>query len=135
MTTSPAPTPPDWPGQRLGLPATGSRSVARIGRRIGALAIDWGLAVALSAAFFSYDSIVTLLLFVGLQVLFTIVMNASIGHAVLGMRVVPMAGGLLGVWRPLVRAVLIALVVPALLFDENQRGLHDRAAGTVLLRR
>ena len=135
MTTSPAPTPPDWPGQRLGLPATGSRSVARIGRRIGALAIDWGLAVALSAAFFSYDSIVTLLLFVGLQVLFTIVMNASIGHAVLGMRVVPMAGGLLGIWRPLVRAVLIALVVPALLFDENQRGLHDRAAGTVLLRR
>ena len=91
--------------------------------------------MALSAAFFSYDSIVTLLLFVGLQVLFTIVMNASIGHAVLGMRVVPMAGGLLGVWRPLVRAVLIALVVPALLFDENQRGLHDRAAGTVLLRR
>ena len=135
VTTSPAPTPPDWPGQRLGLPATGSRSVARIGRRIGALAIDWGLAVALSAAFFSYDSIVTLLLFVGLQVLFTIVMNASIGHAVLGMRVVPMAGGLLGIWRPLVRAVLIALVVPALLFDENQRGLHDRAAGTVLLRR
>lgn len=91
--------------------------------------------MALSAAFFSYDSIVTLLLFVGLQVLFTIVMNASIGHAVLRMRVVPMAGGLLGVWRPLVRAVLIALVVPALLFDENQRGLHDRAAGTVLLRR
>ena len=135
MTTSPAPTPPDWPGQRLGLPATGSRSVASIGRRIGALAIDWGLAVALSAAFFSYDSIATLLLFVGLQVLFTIVMNASIGHAVLRMRVVPMAGGLLGIWRPLVRAVLIALVVPALLFDENQRGLHDRAAGTVLLRR
>lgn len=135
MTAIPAPTPPDWPGQRLGLPETGSRSVARLGRRIGALAIDWGIAVALSAAFFAYDSLVTLLLFVGLQVLFTIVINASIGHAVLGMRVVPLAGGLLGVWRPIVRALLIALVVPALLFDENQRGLHDRAAGTILLRR
>ncbi|MFN4000829.1 RDD family protein [Microcella sp.] len=135
MTAIPAPTPPDWPGQRLGLPETGSRSVARLGRRIGALAVDWGIAVALSAAFFAYDSLVTLLLFVGLQVLFTIVINASIGHAVLGMRVVPMAGGLLGVWRPVVRALLIALVIPALLFDENQRGLHDRAAGTILLRR
>ncbi len=135
MTAIPAPTPPDWPGQRLGLPETGPRSVARLGRRIAALAIDWGIAVALSAAFFAYDSIVTLLLFVGLQVLFTIVINASIGHAVLGMRVVPMAGGLLGVWRPVVRALLIALVIPALLFDENQRGLHDRAAGTILLRR
>jgi uncharacterized RDD family membrane protein YckC len=135
VTAIPAPTPPDWPGQRLGLPETGSRSVARLGRRVGALAIDWGIAVALSAAFFAYDSLVTLLLFVGLQVLFTIVINASIGHAVLGMRVVPMAGGLLGVWRPVVRALLIALVIPALLFDENQRGLHDRAAGTILLRR
>lgn len=135
MTAIPAPTPPDWPGQRLGLPETGSRSVARLGRRFGALAIDWGIAVALSAGFFAYDSLVTLLLFVGLQVLFTIVINASIGHALLGMRVVPMAGGQLGVWRPIVRAVLITLVIPALLFDENQRGLHDRAAGTILLRR
>lgn len=135
MTAIPAPTPPDWPGQPLGLPETGPRSVARLGRRVGALAIDWGIAVALSAAFFAYESLVTLLLFVGLQVLFTIVINASIGHAVLGMRVVPMAGGLLGVWRPVVRALLIALVIPALLFDENQRGLHDRAAGTILLRR
>ncbi len=135
MTASSDAPSSDWPGQRLGLPERGPRSVARLGRRIAALAIDWAIAVALSAAFFAYDSIVTLLIFVGLQVLFTIVINASIGHVVLGMRVVPMAGGLLGVWRPLVRALLIALVIPALLFDENHRGLHDRAAGTILLRR
>jgi len=117
------------------LPEAGSRSVARFGRRLGGIAIDWGMAVALSAAFFAYNSIVTLLLFVALQVLFTIVINASIGHAVLGMRVVPLAGGLLGVWRPVVRALLIALVIPAIVWDENQRGVHDRAAGTILLRR
>jgi len=135
VTASPLPTPPEWPGQRLGLPETGPRSVARLGRRLAAIAIDWGIAVALSAAFFGYDSIVTLLLFVGLQMLFTVVINSSIGHAVLGLRVVPLAGGLLGIWRPLVRALLIALVIPAMLWDENQRGLHDRAAGTILLRR
>ena len=135
MTAIPLPTPSEWPGQRLGLPETGSRSVARFGRRLGGIAIDWGMAVALSAAFFAYNSIVTLLLFVALQVLFTIVINASIGHAVLGMRVVPLAGGLLGVWRPVVRALLIALVIPAIVWDENQRGVHDRAAGTILLRR
>jgi uncharacterized RDD family membrane protein YckC len=135
VTANPLPTPPDWPGQRLGLPDTGPRSVARLGRRLGAIAIDWGLATALSLAFFDYDSIATLLIFVGLQVLFTTVINASPGHAVLGMRVVPMAGGSLGVWRPAVRALLIAVVVPAMLWDQNQRGLHDRAAGTILLRR
>lgn len=135
MTDTTPASPPDWPGQRLGLPETGPRSVARLGRRIAALAIDWAVAVALSAAFFGYDSLATLLIFVGLQVLFTVVVNASLGHALLGLRVVPMAGGLLGVWRPVVRALLIALVIPPMLFDENNRGLHDRAAGTILLRR
>lgn len=135
MTTTPPLSPPEWPGQRLGLPESGPRSVARLGRRIAALALDWAVAVALSAGFFGYDSLVTLLIFVALQVLFTVVVNASLGHLIVGLRVVPMAGGLLGVWRPIVRAVLIALVIPALLFDENSRGLHDRAAGTILLRR
>ncbi len=93
------------------------------------------LAVVISAAFFFYQPLVTLAIFVGLQVLMTAVVNASIGHAMLGLRVVPMEGGLLGVWRPLVRAVLIALVIPALLWDENNRGLHDRLTRTILLRR
>ncbi len=30
-----------YPGERLGLPETGSRSLARMGRRFGALIIDW----------------------------------------------------------------------------------------------
>jgi len=126
---------PDWPGQRLGLPESGSRSVARIGRRLAAIGIDWGLAVLLSVGFFSYDPLATLAIFVGLQILFTMVVNASIGHLMLGMRVVPMAGGLLGVWRPIVRAALIALVLPAVIWNVDHRGLHDRAAGTILLRR
>lgn len=97
--------------------------------------IDWMLAVVISAAFFSYQPLVTLAIFVGLQVLMTVVVNASIGHAVLGLRVVPMEGGLLGVWRPVVRALLIALVIPAVIWDENNRGLHDRLSRTILLRR
>lgn len=135
MTALPSSSPPEWPGQRLGLPESGSRSVARFGRRLGAIAIDWGLAVVISVMFFSYDGIATLLIFVGMQVVMTIVVNASIGHALLGLRVVPMEGGLLGVWRPVVRALLIALVIPAMVWDDNNRGLHDRASRTILLRR
>jgi hypothetical protein len=30
-----------WPGERLGLPAEGPRSIARLGRRVAALFIDW----------------------------------------------------------------------------------------------
>lgn len=124
---------PDWPGQPLGLPETGTRSVARIGRRIGGIAIDWGLSVVISAAFFNYEPLATIAVFAGLHALSTILLGGSPGHLILGMHVVPMAGGRIGLWRPLLRTALLALVLPAVFWDVNNRGLHDRAAGTILL--
>ena len=40
----------------------------------------------------------------------------------------------MGLWRPIVRSVLLALVIPAVIWDADQRGLHDKAVGTVLVR-
>ena len=134
MPTQP-PADVEWPGQRLGLPQTGPRSIARFGRRIGAIAIDWGTAVLVSIAFFSYDAWATLAVFALAQVVFLLTANGSIGHLILGMRVVPIAGGYLGVWRPFVRTILLCLVIPAVIWDRDQRGMHDRLAGTVLVRR
>ncbi len=125
----------DYPGKRLGLPHSGPRSVARLGRRLGALAIDWGAAVILSVAFFSYDSWATLAIFAVVQAVFLLVINGSPGHLILGMRVVPIAGGYLGVWRPFARTILLCLVIPAVIWDRDQRGLHDRLIGTVLVRK
>ena len=127
--------PDNWPGRSLGLPAAGPRSVARLGRRILALLIDWGTAILISVAFFGYEALATLAIFAVVQTVFLLTINASPGHLVLGMRVVPIAGGYLGVWRPLARTVLLCLVVPAVIWDSNQRGMHDRLIGTVLVRR
>ena len=69
------------------------------------------------------------------QVLFLLTINASPGHLLLGMRVVPIAGGYLGLWRPFARTLLLCLVIPALIWDLDQRGMHDRLVGTVLVRR
>lgn len=124
---------PDWPGQPLGLPESGTRSVARIGRRIGGIAIDWGFSVLISAAFFSYEPLATLAVFASLHAVSTILIGGSPGHLILGMHVVPMAGGRVGIWRPLLRTALLTLVLPAVFWDVNNRGLHDRAAGTILL--
>lgn len=129
------PLPDNYPGQRLGLPSSGPRSVARLGRRIAALAIDWATAVVISVAFFQYDAFATLAIFAVAQAVFLLVVNASPGHLILGMRVVPLAGGYLGVWRPLVRTILLCLVIPAVIWDRDQRGMHDRLAGTILVRR
>jgi len=128
-----------WPGERLGLPESGPRSIGRPGRRIGAILVDWALAYGLSLAFFptgpwQTDGFVTLGLFAGIQVLFLLVVNGSIGHLIFGMRVVPVVPGRLGVWRPVVRTLLVCLFVPAVIWDADQRGLHDRAAGTLLVR-
>ncbi|PRB15590.1 RDD family protein [Microbacterium sp. MYb62] len=123
-----------YPGERLGLPESGPRSIARPGRRIGALLIDWTAAVILSLAFFDYDPFATLVIFAVVQVLFIPTAGGSPGHRILGMRVVRLGGGWVGLWRPLVRTLLLIFVIPAVVWDPDQRGLHDKAAGTVLIR-
>jgi len=51
------------------------------------------------------------------------------------MRIATITGGALGVLPPLIRPLLIALVIPAVMVDEDQRGAHDRLVGTILVRR
>lgn len=123
-----------YPGARLGLPASGRGSIARPGRRIAALAIDWACAVVVSIAFFAYDSLATLAVFAAVQLLFLPTLGGSPGHRLLGMRLQLVGGGWVGLWRPVVRTALLCLVIPAVIWDPDQRGLHDKAAGTVLLR-
>ena len=123
-----------WPGERLGLPAEGPRSIARLGRRVAALFIDWGFALLISFAFFRSDSWITLAIFAAEQLVFLWIVNGSIGHLILRMRVVPVEPARLGLWRPVVRTALLCLAIPALIFDRDQRGLHDRLAGTILVR-
>lgn len=123
-----------YPGERLGLPNTGRGSVARVGRRLGALAIDWACATIISIAFFSYDSWATMAIFAIVQVVFLPLLGGSPGHRILGLRLVRVDGSWVGLWRPIVRTVLLVLVIPAVIWDADQRGLHDKAAGTVLVR-
>lgn len=130
--------PSKWPGERLGLPETGARSVARIGRRFAAIAVDWALAMTVALLFASYDSVaysgVTLLVFFACQIVFIPTIGGSLGHRLLGLRVVPLSGGWVGLWRPVLRTILLLLIIPVLVWDSDQRGFHDKIAGTVLVR-
>lgn len=85
-------------------------------------------------AFFRGEQWASTLIFVVLQVVFIPLVSGGIGHLCVGLRVVPVTGGWVGVWRPIVRTLLLALVIPALIWDADQRGLHDKIAGTVLVR-
>ncbi|HEV7950797.1 MAG TPA: RDD family protein [Glaciihabitans sp.] len=125
----------NWPGKRLGLPQSGSRSIAPFSRRVLAIIIDWGLSVLISWAFFQYDPLATTAIFVVTQTIFVMTTGASIGHRLLGLRLTSLTGAPIGIWRPFVRALLIAVVIPAVIWDADERGMHDRLIGTALIRR
>jgi uncharacterized RDD family membrane protein YckC len=130
--------PSRWPGERLGLPDSGPGSVGRVGRRIAAIAVDWAAATLIALLFAPYSSVLhswlTLAIFALMQVLFIPTIGGSVGHRLLGMRIVPISGGWVGFWRPVVRTLLLIIVIPAIVWDSDQRGFHDKVAGTVLIR-
>ena len=75
-----------------------------------------------------------LAIFAVMQYVLIVTLGGSVGHVVLGMRVRPLTGGYVSLWRPALRTVLLCLVVPAVVWNADQRGLHDVFSGTVLVR-
>ena len=140
MTVAPS----KFPGERLGLPESGRGSIARFGRRFVGLMIDWFSAVLvvmlvsrtdyLSLAANPAGQFTILGVFAALQILGLWTMSGSLGHRIMGLQLVSVAGTRGWLWRPVVRSVLLALVIPALVWDSDQRGFHDKIAGTALLK-
>ncbi|MCX5196896.1 RDD family protein [Streptomyces sp. NBC_00249] len=127
------------PGQRLGLPQSGPGSVARFGRRLGAVAIDWVGCQLIAYGLITGGDLAaagnwTLGLFAALTLLTVGTVGFTPGKRILGLRVIGQDGGRLGPVRVLVRTLLLVLVVPALIWDRDGRGLHDRLAGAVQVR-
>jgi uncharacterized RDD family membrane protein YckC len=139
-----------FPGNRLGLPEDGPGSVAGWGRRILALFLDWLLAALIASAVTSKPmwaggndySTAQLVTFFAMTAILTGLAGGTIGHRICGLRVLNIkAGGAtgyaaqVGLLGGVVRALLICLLIPAVVYDRDRRGLHDRAANTVVVRR
>lgn len=125
----------EWAGKRLGLPAVGAGSLAKMGRRLGAIFVDWGIAYFLASAFMGGNQAAMLLIFLFEQWILVATAAGSVGHRIFGMKVVRLDGAWIGFWRSLIRAGLLVLVIPATIWDADNRALHDKAAGTVLVLR
>lgn len=128
--------PSEYPGERLGLPEEGPGSVGRVGRRLLAICIDWGVAALPAYLLIGGQNAMWWhpVIFAVLQMVFIPTIGGSIGHRLVGLYIVPIAGGWVGVWRPIVRSLLLIAVIPPLVWDSDQRGFHDKIAGTVLIR-
>ena len=115
-----------------------------LGRRMAALLIDWLMSYAIAIGFFSGGGSFTdrvpnaripvLFIFFAEMAIMTALGGASAGHRVMRMKVVRFNDG--GVATPvlvLIRTTLICLVITAITFDENGRGIHERLSNTKLI--
>ena len=107
--------------------------MAGIGRRLGALLIDWLLCTAIALSVF-HDQRWTIVIFAAEVYLLTATTGFTIGKRLLGVRVARLDGRPVGFLWALVRVLLLLAVIPPLIFDKDLRGLHDRAARTVVIR-
>jgi uncharacterized RDD family membrane protein YckC len=133
----------DHPGQRLGLPRQGRGSTAGWRRRIGALFIDWFASLAAASLVFGrgvlasngWESWTTMLVFWLEVSLLTALVGGSFGQLVVRIAVVRLDRRPLSLLMAMLRTLLICLVVPPVIYNRDQRGLHDLVAGTIVVRR
>ncbi|KDF01752.1 transporter [Mycolicibacterium aromaticivorans JS19b1 = JCM 16368] len=132
-----------WPGKELGLPESGPRSLARMGRRFLALLIDWligyglaALGMSLGLISISVLSTAVLAIWFVLGVLSVRLFGFTPGQYALGLMVIPVDNRQhVGSGRAIARGLLLALVIPGLFTDADGRGLQDRLTMTAVVRR
>jgi uncharacterized RDD family membrane protein YckC len=117
-----------------------------MGRRLVALIVDWVLCYLIASSIVRHNVFtvtdahyqdaqwIALLLFVFEVYLLTAVSGLTVGKRLLGLRTVRTNGGRPGFKWAAVRTVLLLFVIPACLSDRDLRGLHDRAADTIVVR-
>ncbi|TVL89908.1 RDD family protein [Streptomyces sp. SAJ15] len=126
-------------GERLGLPEEGPGAVAPPGRRIGALLVDWGLCMLIAYALLSGGNIQiagnwALGVFFVMSALTVGTIGCTPGKRLMRLRVISETGSRLAFPRVLLRSLLLLLVIPAVVWDRDSRGLHDRLSRAVQVR-
>lgn len=120
------------------MPEHGPGSLARFGRRLVAITVDWLVCIVIASATMHYrlgddglGPFKPLAVLVLMNVLLVGTLGSTIGHRLLGIRVVRTGGAPAGPLLAAIRTVLLAVVIPAVIWDRDTRGLHDKLVGTV----
>jgi uncharacterized RDD family membrane protein YckC len=121
-------------GERLGLPEHGSGAIASFGRRVVAVAVDWLACLAIARGLLHGGGWTTLAVFAVEDLLLTALLGYTLGKRLTGLRVRAVDGRRPGLLAVALRTGLLCLAVPALIWDRDGRGLHDKAARTVVVR-
>jgi uncharacterized RDD family membrane protein YckC len=125
----------------------GPMSVAPMGRRLLALIVDWLLCALIASSVTGHAlfagaadkhyfaaQYATLGLFALEVYLLTAISGLTVGKRLLRIRAISADGRPPGFRWAAVRTVLLLFAVPACITDRDMRGLHDRAANTIVVR-
>ncbi len=140
----PMTAPQTYRGEKIGLPRTGRGSLAATGPRLFAFVVD-SVASGLVAALFVHKSGGTLadrlpaswslVPFVLDYVVGVLVAGRTLGMYLTGLRVIRVSRDApVDPLRVVARTALLCLFVPALIFDRDGRGMHDRLTDTAVVR-
>lgn len=111
-------------------------------RRLVAFLIDWVVALLTSALLARTDippssiseNLIICAFFIAEVGVLTGTLGVSVGKRVMRIAVVNADYKPIGILKALFRTFLICLVIPVLLVSDRQRGLHDVAVGSIVIR-
>jgi uncharacterized RDD family membrane protein YckC len=110
------------------------------GRRMLGLLIDWGMSYAIAVGFFAEigdfsTGTVILIIYFTQYLVFASLGGATPGHRIVGLKIVRFSDGQMPTpLQALIRSVLLILIVTAITFDQNGRGVNERLSDTVLIK-
>jgi uncharacterized RDD family membrane protein YckC len=116
-----------------------------LGRRFAAISLDWLSSYLIATVFFSgpgtflerttHAGTPALLIFFFQYFLLITLQGASAGHRIFRMRIVNYEDGQRPTIRQaFIRSALMIIVITAITYDENGRGIHERLSRTKILR-
>ena len=119
-------------------------SEVSLGRRFAAISLDWLSSYLIAIVFFSgtgsfldrtpQAGFPALIIFFTEYFLLISLQSASAGHRVCRMRIVNFEdGGRPTILQALIRSVLMVIVITAITYDENGRGIHERLSRTKIV--
>jgi uncharacterized RDD family membrane protein YckC len=110
------------------------------GRRMLGLLIDWAFCYFITWGFFAEPGTgaftpIVYFLYLGQYLFFSILGGATPGHRIVGLKIVSFSDAQMPTPKQaLIRTALLAIVITAITFDQNGRGINERFSGTVLIR-
>jgi hypothetical protein len=103
-----------------------------LGRRLLGLTIDWLMCYAIAFGLLGQPRL-TLPVFFLETLILTAFGGATAGHRLIRVKVIDFQTGANPTpWQALIRTVLLCLVITAITYDENGRGIHERLSRTRL---